>query len=654
MRDPDDLGTSNTSSNLSFEAIVAANPARRRFIVGGLSATALALLNGCVAIQRQGTGRAAAKAQFTQPEITFASIASSKEDMVRVPAGYRAAVLIAWGDPISDGPAFKQDASQSADDQLKQSGMHHDGMQFFPFAWADRPDAQPRAEDSQRGLICCNHEYADDGLLHPDGMANWNAAKVAKSQAAHGVSIIEVQEQNGRWGVARPSKYARRITPNTPARVAGPAAGSALMKSALHPDGVNAHGILNNCANGYTPWGTYLTCDENFTFYVVNQSGTIPAEQKRYNINDKGQGYRWHEFDERFDAAKHPNEANQFGWVTEIDPFDPHSVPVKRTALGRFKHEGAMTVVAPDGRVVVYMGDDERFEYVYKFVSRDRFNPADRRANFNLLDHGTLYVARYDADGKGAWLPLIAGGGGLTAEAGFPDQASVCVKTRQAADIAGATKMDRPERVAIHPVTGDAYVTLTNNEDRGKEGKPGPNAANPRAQNIYGHILHWRETGADPCATAFEWDLFVQCGDPAQEQADRKGNIKGDIFACPDGLWFDPRGVLWIQTDAFVREMGRPEFANIGNNQMLCADVTTGQIKRFLTAPRGAEVTGITMTPDMRTLFVNIQHPGESNTMRNDPANPKAVSSWPDGAAGQRPRSATVVIQKEDGNVIGT
>jgi hypothetical protein len=228
------------------------------------------------------------------------------------------------------------------------------------------------------------------------------------------------------------------------------------------------------------------------------------------------------------------------------------------------------------------------------------------------------------------------------------------VKTRQAADIAGATKMDRPERVAIHPVTGDAYVTLTNNEDRGKEGKPGPNAANPRAQNIYGHILHWRETGADPCATTFEWDLFVQCGDPAQEQADRKGNIKGDLFACPDGLWFDPRGVLWIQTDAFVREMGRPEFANIGNNQMLCADVTTGQIKRFLTAPRGAEVTGITMTPDMRTLFVNIQHPGESNAMRNDPANPKAVSSWPDGAAGQRPRSATVVIQKEDGNVIGT
>jgi uncharacterized protein len=406
--------------------------------------------------------------------------------------------------------------------------------------------------------------------------------------------------------------------------------------------------------NGFTPWGTYLTCDENFSFYFVNQSGQIPAEQKRYNINEKGQGYRWHEFDERFDAAKHPHEPNQFGWVTEIDPFDPQCVPVKRTALGRFKHEGALTVVAPDARVVVYMGDDERFEYIYKFVSRDRFDAANRRANFNLLDHGTLYVARFDAEGKGTWLPLVAGQGGLTAQAGFPDQGSVSVKTREAADIAGATKMDRPERVAVHPMTNDVYVTLTNNEDRGKEGKPGPNVANPRAQNIYGHILHWKEAGGDPAATTFEWDFFVQCGDPAQAQEDRKGNINGDLFACPDGLWFDPRGVLWIQTDAFVREMGRPEFANIGNNQMLAADVTTGQIKRFLTAPKGAEVTGITMTPDMRTLFVNIQHPGESNSMRNDPANPKAVSSWPDGDAGQRPRSGTVVIQKEDGGVIGT
>ena len=349
MSDPDDLGTSNVSTNRTFDEIAAASPSRRRFVIGGLSATMMSLLQGCASMLPATGSGAGAKAKFTQPAITFASLSASKEDALRVAAGYRASVLIAWGDPISDGPAFKQDASQSAEDQLKQSGMHHDGMQFFPFAWADRPDIQPRAEDSARGLLCCNHEYADDGLLHSDGMANWSAAKVAKSQAAHGVSVIELDNRAGQWQVVRPSKFARRITPNTPAKVAGPATGSALMKSALHADGIGAHGVLNNCANGYTPWGTYLTCDENFSFYFVNQSGSIPAEHKRYNINEKGLGYRWHEFDERFDAAKHRTSRISFGWVTEIDPFDPQSAPVKRTALGRLKHEGAMTVIAPTG-----------------------------------------------------------------------------------------------------------------------------------------------------------------------------------------------------------------------------------------------------------------------------------------------------------------
>ena len=325
---------------------------------------------------------------------------------------------------------------------------------------------------------------------------------------------------------------------------------------------------------------------------------------------------------------------------------------MKHTALGRFKHEGAAVAVGPNGRVVVYLGDDERNEYIYKFVSEGSYQPGNRAGNMRLLEKGTLYTARFMADGKGEWRALVVGQNGIDAGAGFATQGDVAINARGAADAAGATKMDRPEWIAIHPKTREVYCTLTNNSTRGTEKGPAVDASNPRANNVYGHIVRWRERGADPTATAFEWDVFVLAGDPSHTDAEKRGNVKGDIFGSPDGLWFDERGVLWIQTDVSTSALGTPDYANIGSNQMLAADVATGEIRRFLTGPANCEVTGVVTTPDGRTMFVNIQHPGETPSERSNPAKPTAVSSWPGNGA--RPRSATIVIRKKDGGVIGT
>ena len=634
----DPTGIDNLSDTQAFSEVFEVRLSRRQWLQGATVLPLLGFTAGCAtSLTRSDNGA-----------VSFAPINASVEDRVRVPAGYSAMPLYRWGDAVGNAqgmPAFRGDAGNSADEQALQAGMHHDGMHYFPLPYG--------SQSSTRGLLAINHEYSDDGLLHVGGMNNWSADKVKKAQAAHGVSVIEVELRNGAWTVVRPSSYARRITAATPMRVAGPAAGHASLRTAADPAGTTVLGTINNCANGYTPWGTYLTCEENWNGYFAN-AGEIPPEQRRYGVTAKGAGYRWHEFDARFDAAAHPNEPNRFGWVVEIDPFDPTAQPVKRTAMGRVKHEGAALAVTRDDRVVFYMGDDQQFEYIYKFVSRDAYNKTERAANRDLLDHGTLYVAKFNADGSGDWLELAHGKNGLTAANGFAGQAEVLIKTRQAADTAGATKMDRPEWTAVNPVDGSVYCTLTNNSARGAKDQPGVDAANPRVNNTFGHIIRWREAGNDAAATTFRWDIFVMAGDPLLADANKHGNIRGDVFGCPDGLWFDPAGRLWIETDISTSVLNRGDFAGTGNNQMLCADIASGRIARFLTGPKGCEITGITQTPDGSTMFVNIQHPGETASERSDPAQPLAVSSWPDGPAGGRPRSATVVIRRDDGGVIGT
>jgi hypothetical protein len=636
-----------------FDDLVAARIGRRELLGGSLGAAALGFLNGCGLTPGAQGG----------PLIGFAAIPISRADTVVVPEGYTWQVVNAWGDPIMAGaPPFMSDASQSAAVQAMQSGMFHDGMHFFPL---------PRGSaSSTHGLIGINYEYTDDNLLTTDGMADWSAEKVQKSKNAHGLGVYEARLEDGRWRTVADSRYGRRITADTPFRIRGPAAGHPLMQTAEDPGGTRVRGTFQNCANGYTPWGTYLSCEENFTAYFVNDSGKIPRLQDRYGIptTKDGWGFRWHEFDERFDAVKHPNESNRFGWVVEFDPYDPNSEPVKHTALGRMAHEGAALSVADDGRVVYYMGDDDyrsKFEHIYKFVStRPYVKGGGYAENSGVLDEGTLYAGRFNADGSGEWIELVQGRNGLTAERGFPSQAEVLIDARTAGDVVGATYMDRPEWLAVHPLSKEVYVTLSNNTSRGK-GKPlhqpdpvGADAANPRAPNLMGHIVRWRETGGDPAATTFRWDVFLQAGEPTHADPLKRGNVKGGVaFAQPDGCHIDARGVLWIQTDSSAQNMAQADWKLIGNNQMVAADPSTGEVRRFLTGPVGCEVTAVQLTPDLRTMFVNIQHPGEAplaHPGRNDPSRPKAISSWPDGPAGGRPRSATIAIRRKDGAVIGT
>ena len=495
---------------------------------------------------------------------------------------------------------------------------------------------------------------------------------------------------DGSWEHVKTSPYNRRIHGNTPITIQGPAAGHELMKTAADPSGTEVLGTLNNCGNGRTPWGTYLTCEENFNGYFGwNGEHTATALENRYGITANGFGYLWHTVDPRFDVNANPNEPNRHGWIVEADAFNPGGKAVKRTALGRFKHENAELVVAPNGKVVVYMGCDERNEYIYKFVSAGTFDAANptSAANRNLLAEGTLYVARFDAGatagdnmGDGVWLPLVYGQNGLTEANGFTSQGDVMIRARQAADRVGATMMDRPEWVAANPKkAGEVYVTLTNNSRRGGtssnnadgsttagSARPPVDEANPRANNVWGHILRWNETGGDGTALSFTWDIFVLAGQPSITDARKpSANITLDnLFNSPDGLAFDSFGRMWIQTDGNFSNSG--DFEGNGNNQMLVGDPQSKAIKRFLVGPSGCEVTGITWTPDRKTMFICIQHPGEIGSHPNRPKNADgstwsdnqiarnatAFSQWP--TAGARPRSATVLVRRTDGGVVGT
>ena len=613
---------------------------RRRFIgAGALCGAALFLGGGLLSRSTLAQSVKAANDSL----LGFPTIPAATTDSISLPPGYNASVLISWGQPLhTDSPAFDASGNGSAKAQELQFGDNNDGMSLFPFPG-----------DENRALMAINNEYTNYRYLFPHGGQPTSAEDVHKAQAAEGVSVIEVQRSNGQWQFVQGSPYNRRIHGNTPIRMSGPASGDAWLKTAADNSGGKVLGTFQNCANGKTPWGTYLTCEENFTdcFGSSNPQQAFDAGQKRYGASVASKDIGWHLHDPRFDLAKNPNELNRHGWVVEIDPFDPHSTPVKRTALGRFKHENAALGETRDGRAVVYMGDDERGEFIYKFISRDPIDHKNPTANRNLLDHGTLYVARFDngdgnpdqPKGKGQWLELTHGKNGLNAANGFANQAQVLIHARLAASLLGATRMDRPEWIVVSPKDGQVYCTLTNNVKRGEEGQP-VNGPNPREKNIYGQILRWRESADDQGAMTFDWDLFLIAGNPGVHPGDAKAGSANitpqNMFNSPDGLGFDADGRLWILTDGDYSNSG--DFAGMGNNQMLCANPTTGEIRRFMVGPVGCEVTGIAFAPDQRTLFVGIQHPGESGG-----------STFPEHLPNGKPRSSVMAIRRDDGGIIG-
>ena len=652
----------NTSGNAYFGDVLAAAISRRGLLKGGAAA---ALVLGAGASL---TGKATPAAAAGLP-LGFTPVPANTVDDVILPDGYAYDVLIRWGDPLFDRSPTFQFGDQTARAQRQQFGYNCDYVGFLPIT-------------PHRGLLFVNHEYTNTELM----FRHWNPQATNPRQreivdielAAHGATVLEIvrDSDRGRWRYVRGGRYNRRLTATTPMRLTGPAAGHPLLRTSADRTGRAVRGMLSNCAGGTTPWGTFLSAEENFDQYFVNAGESPPrvrAIHQRYGIKagiPEAGHRRWDRFYSRFDLAKAPNEALRFGWVVEVDPFDPDFVPRKRTALGRMKHEGAEISMTEDNRPVAYMGDDERYEYAYKFVSSRRMRDGDsgeaRRHNLSLLDHGTLYVARFDGDssdgqidgtgrrpgdgrfdGTGRWIKLVSGDRsfveGMSA-------AEVLINTRAAADTVGATKMDRPEDFVRHPGTGKVYLALTNNRRRtpAEVDEANPVSLNERADdgstanvgNKYGHIIELIENNDRPEAVTFRWNIFMLCGNPQDPHTYFAGYDRSQVspISAPDNLTFDEAGNLWIATD------GMPDSLGVHDGFFACPirGEERGHVQRFLSLPIGAEACGPLITPDQQTIFCAVQHPGEVDGA--SPDNP--ASTWPDG---NQPRPSVVSIWKATG-----
>lgn len=621
----------------TFAEILQRRLSRRGLLKGALTASAL-LMTGAKLLEEE------AQASPSVSSLRFKPIHPDASDQVTVPAGYRARPLVRWGDRILPGAPPFDPQEQTAEAQAQQFGYNCDYIGFLPLPLG--------SERSDRGLLVVNHEYTNPEIMFPNyDPKNPTRGQMDVELAAHGISVVEVQRgEDGQWSVVLDSRFNRRITATTPCSITGPAAGNPWMQTSADPSGTKVAGTLNNCSGGKTPWGTVLSGEENFHQYFAHRSRLASdspraRDHQRYGLPEGESERKWERHHSRFHLEIEPNEPFRFGWVVEIDPYDPASTPKKRTALGRFKHEAATIAIAPGGQVALYSGDDERFEYVYKFVTARSYNAKDRLANRDILDEGTLYVAKFKDDGSGEWMPLVYGQGPLTEANGFTSQGDVLIQTRRAADLLGATKMDRPEDIETHPKNGKVYVVMTNNVQRGTAGKAGTDRANPRAQNRHGHIIELTEDNNDYAATAFTWNMFLVCGDPKDETTYFAGFDKSQVstISCPDNITFDRNGNLWIATDGQEGTLK----VNDGLFAVPVEGAERGHLRQFFSSVRGSEVCGPEFTPDNTTLFVAVQHPGEGERSTFE----KPVSLWPDGKT--PPRPSVVAIQAENGGRIG-
>ena len=640
----------NPTNNRTMGEIIAARFSRRGFLQGSMAATAISATVSPMAL----VAPRPASAQTAASAFDFLEVEAGVDATHHVADGYNADILLRWGDPVfPDAPEFDP-TNQTEAAQERQFGYNNDYVGYIPIN-----------DSSEHGLLVVNHEYTNEHLMFPDivtvnpedqsdiAIAPADESRVNVEMAAHGGTVIEIRKDGERWSPVLDGAKNRRITAKTPMEISGPAAGHPRMQTSANPTGRQVLGTINNCAGGVTPWGTYIMAEENFHGYFM---GNLPtdhleaANYERYGV--PGNSYEWGRFHSRFDLSQEPNEPNRFGWVVEVDANDPTSTPKKRTALGRFKHEGAENIVAPDGRVVFYLGDDERFDYVYKFVTASTYSPDDRAANMDLLDDGTLYVARFEEDGSLQWMPLTQGEGPLTAENGFESQADVLIETRRAADLLGATPMDRPEDIQPNGTNGRVYVMLTNNTRR-EEG----NAANPWVDNVFGHIIESAEQDGDFAATTGQWEILLKCGDPkvAEVGATFSTATSDDgWFGMPDNCAVDSAGRLWISTDG-----NSP--ADTGRTDGLWAVDTEGEArgtsKLFFRVPIGAEMCGPMPTPDLGTFFLAVQHPADGGEDWEEFGRPSYYEDlstrWPDFREDMPVRPSVVAVTKQGGGRIG-
>ncbi|MFI6034095.1 PhoX family protein [Streptomyces sp. NPDC051315] len=661
----------NTSDNEYVGDVIAGALSRRSMmraaavvtVAGAAGAAGVAGARPAGAATPQASAADAASAAYGKPAkpgsaargLRYSSVAPNTTDAVVVPDGYTQNVVIRWGEPILRGaPAFDPE-NQTPAAQAGQFGYNNDFLALLPLPG-----------ERNRQLLVANHEYTDEVLMFRGyDAANPTREQVEIAWAAHGLSavVVEGDRKTGRLVAVPRHPLNRRVTATTEFRITGPAAGSDLLKTSADPTGTKVLGTLNNCSGGTTPWGTTLHGEENFNQYFAN-SGR--ATDKRYGVGTGATERKWERFDKRFDVAQEPNEVHRFGYVVEFDPYDPASTPRKHTALGRFKHEAATVRLTADGRPVVYSGDDERFDYFYKFVSSKRMRHGSGRAvrehNLSLLDEGTLYVAKLtgdspaieidgtgklpgdgEFDGSGEWIPLAtATAKGAVSHVEGMTADEVFVFTRLAGDKVGATKMDRPEDIEPNPVTGKVYVALTNNSNRGVGTNAKADEANPRHANKHGHVLELTERWNRPEATRFAWSLFLVAGDPQDPATYFAGFPKDSVspISCPDNVAFDPYGNLWISTDG----------AQLGSHDGLFGVATRGarrgELKQFLTVPNGAETCGPIIQE--RRVLVAVQHPGELDGASVE----KPASTWPDGP-GKIVRPAVVAVWRKDGEDIG-